>query len=166
MPERRIEHDRKFITVSELAHVLGVRPETVREYVKQKRLPSTRIGREILFDRERIERVLYSGYGGFLNLPHYDRQPFESMALLLILEAIVKAKSPQTVSEIGAACAGTVEALPLAMGVEYHSLLLALRDLVELVARVEPDGTAVVAFAPTDKGRGVLAKNERFLNRS
>lgn len=45
------------LNTSEVAAIFRVRPRTVRHWCAQGKLVAIRVGRELLFSRERIERV-------------------------------------------------------------------------------------------------------------
>lgn len=48
----------KLLSVRELAAVLGIADQTVRNWVSQGRLPKTKVGRRTLFDPRRIEALI------------------------------------------------------------------------------------------------------------
>jgi len=53
LPEE-LESKPGLINVTELSHILGLHPVTVREWAREGRLPHVRVGYNIKFDRQRI----------------------------------------------------------------------------------------------------------------
>lgn len=51
----------KFYTIPEAAEALRVTPQTIRNYIKQKRLQATRVGRPLLITEKNLR--------GFLTAP-------------------------------------------------------------------------------------------------
>jgi excisionase family DNA binding protein len=53
-----MERSERWLSVPEAARVLGLHPETVRRFVREKRLPATRIGRSWRFRSDRLDAWL------------------------------------------------------------------------------------------------------------
>jgi excisionase family DNA binding protein len=50
--------DRKFLSVLEAAALIGIGETTIRDLVRQNKIPHVRIGRRILFRREDLDRMM------------------------------------------------------------------------------------------------------------
>lgn len=53
-----------FLTVAEVADVLKLNQQTVRNWIDQGSLPALRVGRRVRIRRSDFERVLAEGYNG------------------------------------------------------------------------------------------------------
>src|SRR5947199_6020560 len=53
-----------FLTVAEVADMLKLNPQTVRNWIDQGSLPALRVGRRVRIKRSDFERVLEQGYSG------------------------------------------------------------------------------------------------------
>jgi excisionase family DNA binding protein len=53
-----------FLTVAEVAEVLKLNQQTVRNWIDQGSLPALRVGRRVRIKRSDFERVLADGYTG------------------------------------------------------------------------------------------------------
>ena len=53
-----------FLTVAEVAEVLKLNPQTVRNWIDQGSLPALRVGRRVRIKRSDFERLLEDSYGG------------------------------------------------------------------------------------------------------
>jgi excisionase family DNA binding protein len=63
----RAEVDESFLTVAEVAEMLKLNQQTVRNWIDQGSLPALRVGRRVRIRRSDLDRVLaesYSGGGG------------------------------------------------------------------------------------------------------
>ena len=54
------EQDR-WLSVAEIASHLGVKPDTVYKWLKQKRIPAHRVGRLWKFDKSEVDQWVKSG---------------------------------------------------------------------------------------------------------
>ena len=53
-----------FLTVAEVAELLRLNQQTVRNWIDAGSLPAVRIGRRVRIKREDFDRIVESGYGG------------------------------------------------------------------------------------------------------
>ncbi len=53
-----------FLTVAEVAEVLKLNPQTVRNWIDQGSLPALRVGRRVRIRRSDFERILAESYSG------------------------------------------------------------------------------------------------------
>lgn len=53
-----------FLTVAEVAELLKLNPQTVRNWIDQGSLPAVRVGRRVRIKRSDFEQVLAQGYSG------------------------------------------------------------------------------------------------------
>jgi excisionase family DNA binding protein len=63
----RNELDDSFLTVAEVAEILKLNQQTVRNWIDQGSLPALRVGRRVRIKRSDLERILddaYTGTGG------------------------------------------------------------------------------------------------------
>ncbi len=51
-----------FLTVAEVAELLKLNQQTVRNWIEQGSLPAIRVGRRVRIRREDLERILAAGY--------------------------------------------------------------------------------------------------------
>jgi len=58
------ERDEPLLTVAEVAELLKLNQQTVRNWIDQGSMPAIRIGRRVRIRRADLERVLASGYQG------------------------------------------------------------------------------------------------------
>ncbi|MDQ6815795.1 MAG: helix-turn-helix domain-containing protein [Actinomycetota bacterium] len=58
------EPDETFLTVAEVAGMLKLNPQTVRNWIDQGSLPALRVGRRVRIRRSDLERVLAQSYTG------------------------------------------------------------------------------------------------------
>ncbi len=56
MEHARIDADRRFIDGATVCEMLAITPRHLRELVYQRRIPVTRVGRLLRYDRAEIER--------------------------------------------------------------------------------------------------------------
>jgi excisionase family DNA binding protein len=56
--------DDSFLTVAEVADVLKLNQQTVRNWIDQGTLPALRVGRRVRIRRSDFERILADGYSG------------------------------------------------------------------------------------------------------
>lgn len=54
--------DDSFLTVAEVAALLKLNQQTVRNWIEQGSLPAVRIGRRVRIKRSDLDRILESGY--------------------------------------------------------------------------------------------------------
>jgi excisionase family DNA binding protein len=52
----------EFLTVAEVAKLLKVNPQTVRNWIDQGKLAAVRVGRRVRITRADLERVIQEGY--------------------------------------------------------------------------------------------------------
>src|SRR5436190_2064151 len=64
----------EFLTVAEVAEVLKLNQQTVRNWIDQGSLPALRVGRRVRIKRSDFERVLEQSYSGG-GSPGADRGP-------------------------------------------------------------------------------------------
>lgn len=50
--------EKRFLNVNELAIYLGLSPDTIRAWVKTGRIPSSKLGRAVRFDKYKIDEWL------------------------------------------------------------------------------------------------------------
>jgi excisionase family DNA binding protein len=62
MNSDRTELEDSFLTVAEVAAILKLNPQTVRNWIDQGSLPALRVGRRVRIKRSDFERVLEEGY--------------------------------------------------------------------------------------------------------
>ncbi len=58
------EPDETFLTVAEVAGMLKLNQQTVRNWIDQGSLPALRVGRRVRIRRSDLDRVLAQGYTG------------------------------------------------------------------------------------------------------
>jgi excisionase family DNA binding protein len=58
------EHEDSFLTVAEVAEMLKLNQQTVRNWIDQGSLPAVRLGRRVRIKRSDFQRVLAEGYSG------------------------------------------------------------------------------------------------------
>jgi len=56
------DRDESFLTVAEVAEMLKLNQQTVRNWIDQGSLPAVRVGRRVRIKRSDLERVLAEGY--------------------------------------------------------------------------------------------------------
>jgi len=59
---KRNNLDDSFLTVAEVADILKLNQQTVRNWIEQGSLPALRVGRRVRIKRSDLERVLAEGY--------------------------------------------------------------------------------------------------------
>jgi excisionase family DNA binding protein len=64
MSLRAREPDETFLTVAEVAGMLKLNQQTVRNWIDQGSLPALRVGRRVRIRRSDLDRVLAQGYTG------------------------------------------------------------------------------------------------------
>lgn len=57
-------HEESFLTVAEVAELLKLNQQTVRNWIDQGSLPALRVGRRVRIKRSDFERVLEQSYSG------------------------------------------------------------------------------------------------------
>lgn len=62
MPQPELEDS--FLTVAEVAEVLKLNQQTVRNWIDQGSLPAIRVGRRVRIKRSDFERILAESYSG------------------------------------------------------------------------------------------------------
>ena len=62
MAERSELQEESFLTVAEVAEMLKLNQQTVRNWIDQGSLPALRVGRRVRIKRSDLERVLEEGY--------------------------------------------------------------------------------------------------------
>jgi excisionase family DNA binding protein len=60
----RNDLDDSILTVAEVAEMLKLNQQTVRNWIEQGSLPALRVGRRVRIKRSDLERVLEAGYSG------------------------------------------------------------------------------------------------------
>ena len=58
------EQEEAFLTVAEVAELLKLNQQTVRNWIDQGSMPAIRIGRRVRIKKSDLDRVLASGYQG------------------------------------------------------------------------------------------------------
>jgi excisionase family DNA binding protein len=58
------EHEEAFLTVAEVAELLKLNQQTVRNWIDQGSMPAIRIGRRVRIKKSDLDRVLASRYQG------------------------------------------------------------------------------------------------------
>jgi excisionase family DNA binding protein len=58
----RVDREDSFLTVAEVAEMLKLNQQTVRNWIDQGSLPAVRVGRRVRIRRSDLERVLDEGY--------------------------------------------------------------------------------------------------------
>jgi excisionase family DNA binding protein len=58
------EYEESFLTVAEVAELLRLNQQTVRNWIDAGTLPAVRIGRRVRIKRSDLDRILESGYQG------------------------------------------------------------------------------------------------------
>jgi excisionase family DNA binding protein len=56
--------DDEFLTVAEIAELLKLNQQTLRNWIEQGQLPAVRIGRRVRIRRSDFERLVQEGYSG------------------------------------------------------------------------------------------------------
>lgn len=59
-----VDPDETFLTVAEVAELLKVNQQTVRNWIDHGRLPALRVGRRVRIRRSDLDRILEAGYRG------------------------------------------------------------------------------------------------------
>jgi len=54
----------EFLTVAEVAELLKLNPQTLRNWIDQGQLPAVRIGRRVRIRRADVDRLVHEGYTG------------------------------------------------------------------------------------------------------
>jgi excisionase family DNA binding protein len=58
------EYEESFLTVAEVAELLRLNQQTVRNWIDAGSLPAVRVGRRVRIKRSDLDRILESGYQG------------------------------------------------------------------------------------------------------
>lgn len=58
-----VDRDESFLTVAEVADLLKVNQQTVRNWIDHGRLPAVRVGRRVRIKRSDLDRILETGSG-------------------------------------------------------------------------------------------------------
>ena len=58
------EPEEEFLTVAEVAEMLKLNQQTVRNWIDQGSLPALRVGRRVRIKRSDFDRILEQGYSG------------------------------------------------------------------------------------------------------
>jgi len=58
------DFDEPFLTVAEVAEILRLNPQTVRNWIDAGSLPAIRVGRRVRIKRVDLDRILADGYHG------------------------------------------------------------------------------------------------------
>lgn len=64
MPMTGGEFEESFLTVAEVAEILRLNQQTVRNWIDAGTLPAIRVGRRVRIKRSDLNRILESGYRG------------------------------------------------------------------------------------------------------
>ena len=75
MSINRGEFEGEFLTVAEVAEVLKLNQQTVRNWIDQGSLPAVRVGRRVRIKRADFERVLAQGYNAAQGAAGQDTGP-------------------------------------------------------------------------------------------
>jgi excisionase family DNA binding protein len=60
----RSELEETYLTVAEVAQMLKLNQQTVRNWIDQGSLPAVRVGRRVRIKRSDLEKILAEGYSG------------------------------------------------------------------------------------------------------
>src|ERR1700756_3364112 len=71
----RGEPEEEFLTVAEVAEMLKLNQQTVRNWIDQGSLPALRVGRRVRIKRSDFDRVLAQAYTGGPGSPSHDEGP-------------------------------------------------------------------------------------------
>jgi excisionase family DNA binding protein len=71
----RNEVEESFLTVAEVAELLKLNQQTVRNWIDQGSLPAVRVGRRVRIKRSDFDRVLADGYSGRVGSARPAAQP-------------------------------------------------------------------------------------------
>jgi excisionase family DNA binding protein len=71
----RDQTDEYYLTVAEVAELLRLNQQTVRNWIDQGSLPAVRVGRRVRIKRSDLDRVLSEGYSAGLNADAADAGP-------------------------------------------------------------------------------------------
>jgi len=69
------EHGESLLTVAEVAEVLRLNQQTVRNWIDAGSLPAVRVGRRVRIKRSDLDRILESGYQGTPPAPAGSQGP-------------------------------------------------------------------------------------------
>jgi excisionase family DNA binding protein len=69
------DREESFLTVAEVAEILKLNQQTVRNWIDQGSLPALRVGRRVRIKRSDFERVLEQSYSSGLGSAASDRGP-------------------------------------------------------------------------------------------
>ncbi len=58
------EHEDSFLTVAEVAEMLKLNQQTVRNWIDAGSLPAIRVGRRVRIKRSDLDRIIENGYRG------------------------------------------------------------------------------------------------------
>lgn len=67
--------EESFLTVAEVAELLKLNQQTVRNWIDQGSLPAVRVGRRVRIKRSDLQRILDTGYQGTVAEPARSRSP-------------------------------------------------------------------------------------------
>jgi excisionase family DNA binding protein len=66
-------HEESFLTVAEVAELLKLNQQTVRNWIDQGSMPSVRVGRRVRVKKSDLDRIIEEGYrGGTGDAPRSD----------------------------------------------------------------------------------------------
>jgi excisionase family DNA binding protein len=71
----RKDLEESFLTVAEVADMLKLNQQTVRNWIEQGSLPALRVGRRVRIKRSDLERVLEEGYSAGASSVRRERGP-------------------------------------------------------------------------------------------
>ena len=66
----------EFLTVAEVAEILKLNQQTVRNWIEQGSMPALRVGRRVRIRREDFLAFVDNGYTGHPRRPAFDAQAF------------------------------------------------------------------------------------------
>jgi excisionase family DNA binding protein len=69
------EYEESFLTVAEVAELLRLNQQTVRNWIDAGSLPAVRVGRRVRIKRSDLDRIVESGYQGSSPAPSADLGP-------------------------------------------------------------------------------------------
>jgi excisionase family DNA binding protein len=67
--------EESYLTVAEVAEILKLNQQTVRNWIDQGSLPALRVGRRVRIKRSDFERILAEGYTAGADTPNDDSGP-------------------------------------------------------------------------------------------
>jgi len=96
--------EESFLTVAEVAEMLKLNPQTVRNWIDQGSLPALRVGRRVRIKRSDLERMLEEGYtagqGSNANESGPSAEDFWGGAPVGVAEALPPAQTDESTEHV------------------------------------------------------------------